>query len=197
MSTSRADKPPVRSPELAGAGRTPLEEHECIDAVMVPTQPSSDNAASPSASESAWAYPHPGTSVHWVFLIMAAVILIASCSFQIRDRQLVIIPMINMPLPGTCTFLRVTGVPCPGCGLTRSFISLAHGEWKDAWQYNPAGFVFFAMVVFQVPYRIFQIRRIRRGRQQHQFQLLDSWVLLLLVVALVVQWLWGLAQRLW
>lgn len=27
-----------------------------------------------------------------------------------------------------CTFLRLTGYPCPSCGLTRSFIAMAHGQ---------------------------------------------------------------------
>ncbi|MFH1968785.1 MAG: DUF2752 domain-containing protein [Verrucomicrobiota bacterium] len=28
-----------------------------------------------------------------------------------------------------CTFLRITGYPCPSCGLTRGFIAMAHGQW--------------------------------------------------------------------
>ena len=28
-----------------------------------------------------------------------------------------------------CTFLRLTGYPCPSCGLTRGFVAMAHGLW--------------------------------------------------------------------
>ncbi|MBX5480629.1 MAG: DUF2752 domain-containing protein [Myxococcaceae bacterium] len=36
-----------------------------------------------------------------------------------------------------CAVHRVTGLPCPGCGLTRAFISVAHGEWLVALGANP------------------------------------------------------------
>jgi hypothetical protein len=31
-----------------------------------------------------------------------------------------------------CTFLSLTGYPCPFCGLTRSFWAIAHGNWAFA-----------------------------------------------------------------
>lgn len=44
-----------------------------------------------------------------------------------------------------CPSRLLTGVPCPGCGLTRSVTSLEHGDVIRAWRYNPFGPV--AMVV--------------------------------------------------
>ena len=36
-------------------------------------------------------------------------------------------------LPGwPCPFASVTGVPCPGCGLTRATLFLIHGDWKQS-----------------------------------------------------------------
>jgi len=29
-----------------------------------------------------------------------------------------------------CIFRRTTGIPCPGCGLTRAFAQLAKGHWR-------------------------------------------------------------------
>ncbi|HVS00812.1 MAG TPA: DUF2752 domain-containing protein [Thermoanaerobaculia bacterium] len=31
-----------------------------------------------------------------------------------------------------CIFRRVSGIPCPGCGMTRAFAHLAKGEWREA-----------------------------------------------------------------
>jgi hypothetical protein len=31
-----------------------------------------------------------------------------------------------------CIFRRATGIPCPGCGMTRAFSHLAKGEWAAA-----------------------------------------------------------------
>ncbi|HEX2641896.1 MAG TPA: DUF2752 domain-containing protein [Thermoanaerobaculia bacterium] len=40
-----------------------------------------------------------------------------------------------------CLFRRLTGIPCPGCGMTRAFAHLAKGEWEAAWISHPLSFV--------------------------------------------------------
>lgn len=40
-----------------------------------------------------------------------------------------------------CLFRRLTGIPCPGCGMTRAFAHLAKGEWAAAWANHPFSFV--------------------------------------------------------
>jgi hypothetical protein len=48
-----------------------------------------------------------------------------------------------------CLFKYVTHLPCATCGLTRSFLSLAHGHWQEAFFYNPLGFLlYFGAIVF-------------------------------------------------
>lgn len=36
-----------------------------------------------------------------------------------------------------CVFLTLFHVPCPGCGITRAFLSLLKFNFKDAFFYNP------------------------------------------------------------
>jgi hypothetical protein len=43
--------------------------------------------------------------------------------------------------PVICPFRRLTGLPCPGCGLTRSWVYLAHGRWHDGFAAHPFGVV--------------------------------------------------------
>lgn len=38
-----------------------------------------------------------------------------------------------------CPCRIVTGLPCPGCGMTRSVICFAFGQFARGWQYNPLG----------------------------------------------------------
>lgn len=38
-----------------------------------------------------------------------------------------------------CLFRETTGIPCPLCGLTRSFVSLSHGNVERAFRYHPLG----------------------------------------------------------
>lgn len=50
-------------------------------------------------------------------------------------------------IPSLCPFHNLTGTPCPGCGLTRSFVSCGHGHFRQAFLYHPAGPVLFAALV--------------------------------------------------
>lgn len=38
--------------------------------------------------------------------------------------------------PSFCLFRRISGVPCPGCGMTRAFSCAAHGHPRRAIAYN-------------------------------------------------------------
>ena len=35
-----------------------------------------------------------------------------------------------------CVFHNVTGLPCPGCGMTRAFLAIGHGNLVSAWKLN-------------------------------------------------------------
>lgn len=141
-------------------------------------------------------WPAVGTFGHWTFLLLSAMVVLASFALHVRNGEEVVLPISNVALPGTCTFRNFTGLPCPGCGLTRAFISVAHGQVREAWHYNPAGLLFFAIVAFQIPYRIFQIVQVRQGRGHHRFAWFDTATLIGLATILLVQWLYRLAAHL-
>lgn len=54
-----------------------------------------------------------------------------------------------------CWFKAWTGLPCPGCGLTRSIASLAHLELAKSVRYHPFGPLFFAGCVFLASLLVF------------------------------------------
>ncbi|MBE2282585.1 MAG: DUF2752 domain-containing protein [Prosthecobacter sp.] len=44
-----------------------------------------------------------------------------------------------------CPFAAVTGLPCHGCGMTRAFVALSRGDWRDMLLLHPFA-PFFALV---------------------------------------------------
>lgn len=47
-----------------------------------------------------------------------------------------------------CGFKNLTGLPCPGCGLTHSFCALARGSIGEAFEFNLLGpFLYLALVL--------------------------------------------------
>lgn len=89
-------------------------------------------------------------------------------------------------LPPLCASKALFNVECPGCGLTRSFVSLAHGRWSDAMAANRVGWFIGAALLVQIGYRIVAITT-RRDRP------LGIWVPRLfgwsVIAALVGNWL--------
>lgn len=49
-----------------------------------------------------------------------------------------------------CLFRSATGLPCPGCGLTRGFSSLSRGKFAQAWAFNPFAGPLYAVTVAAV-----------------------------------------------
>lgn len=47
---------------------------------------------------------------------------------------------------GLCLFKRVTGADCPGCGLSRGFVQIAHGHPLEAMKLNPFSPVVFVLI---------------------------------------------------
>lgn len=97
-----------------------------------------------------------------VWLVAALMVALLALVLDVRNQR-VVFPVWGLALPESCWFKRLTGMDCPGCGLTRSVVCLVHGNFLDAWHFNPGGYLFFAVLAAQVPYRIAQIWRIKRG----------------------------------
>ena len=74
---------------------------------------------------------------------------------------------LDLPL---CWWKATTGIPCPGCGLTRSVSCTAHGMFAEAWQYHLFGPVWLAVATAGAGVRLLPRRfqdRIRTSRKRH------------------------------
>jgi hypothetical protein len=55
-------------------------------------------------------------------------------------------------LPSFCTFRNFTGHPCPGCGMTRAWVFMIHGQLGDALRVNPFGAFLFVWTLLAIIY---------------------------------------------
>jgi hypothetical protein len=51
-----------------------------------------------------------------------------------------------------CGFLELTGIPCPGCGLTTAFAHLARADLAAAFSANPGAVPLFTLTLLAVPF---------------------------------------------
>ena len=56
--------------------------------------------------------------------------------------------------PVICTFRAMTGLPCPGCGLTRAFCEIARGNIGASLAMHPLGLVLLAFMAWFVFNRV-------------------------------------------
>ena len=86
---------------------------------------------------------------------MSCAVVAMAAILDVRpDRQVSFRFLPNWPLPPSCASRAVFGVSCPGCGLTRSFVYLAHGEWRASLEMHRLGWLLALAVAFQLPYRL-------------------------------------------
>jgi len=100
-------------------------------------------------------------------------------------------PGIPFQIPETCMSKRVWGIDCPGCGLTRSFISMSHGQFGRALSFNKAGPIVYLFVLIQIPWHLFQMSRLWKLRRPVESNWLYSG-LFIISGAVLLQWLWRL-----
>jgi hypothetical protein len=65
----------------------------------------------------------------------------------------------SVPISMPCLFKYFTGLNCPACGMTRSFIYMSHLNLRAAFSMNRAGPLLYALCIFEVPYRLILLVR--------------------------------------
>jgi hypothetical protein len=96
-----------------------------------------------------------------VFLSICGAIVLAAALLTPSTEA---VSLFGMEVPVLCSWRQLTGMGCPGCGLTRSFTFMAHGRVVEAFRLNPLGPPMFLFVAVQVPWRVLRLVR-RRPRR--------------------------------
>lgn len=130
---------------------------------------------------------------HWVLLgiaLLALVALIILGTWAEPDpRGHSTHEQFGMP---PCRMLQVTGIPCPGCGVTTSVALAAHGQFAASFWNQPFG-LFMALAVPLVA--VFAVFKHVRGRDLGQVlrEMQLRWWLIAAGVVAVGAWAWKAA----
>jgi len=96
--------------------------------------------------------PRPSSgdaAAHWLVLALATLALLIAFLLPPANDSGKGLRVGSFPLPPLCGFKMMTGVPCPGCGLTRSWVATAHGQFTKSFGYNRLGWLTMAYVLAQ------------------------------------------------
>ena len=92
---------------------------------------------------------------HLGVLLAAGAVVAVGCLLDVRaDGSCRLLGFIPPPM---CLSQLLLGVPCPGCGLTRSVACLLQGDLRASLAFHPLGWLAGLVIVFQIPYRLWLI----------------------------------------
>jgi hypothetical protein len=100
----------------------------------------------------------------------------------------------GLPPVELCLFYRVTGLPCPSCGLTRAFCAISHGDWAAAWRFNPFAFPLYAGVVATPLWAVWKWYHPQRALLTSGACRIAARVTLLLLVGMVLHGIWRILR---
>jgi len=96
------------------------------------------------------------------------------------------------PLPISCPFKLITGLPCPGCGGMRATLLLLHGDIIDALYMNPLScivVVFLALLPFLMLWDIVKERKVV-DKLLHEQWPMRIWVPIFALIC--ANWIWNI-----
>lgn len=97
------------------------------------------------------------------------------------------ITLFGQRLPESCLIKSTSGKSCPGCGLTRSFVTGVRLD-PGAFRFHPIGPFLLLFVVAQIPYRSYRLWQGRAVAPSREVPLWPLYALGLVALGLVATW---------
>jgi hypothetical protein len=132
-------------------------------------------------------------AIQFILLSICVTILALAANLEVNPQATEQVALSGWTLPELCQSKRLFQFDCPGCGLTRSFIYMAHGEVPAAFKMHPTGAMLFVAIILAIPFLAINAVWIYRGNRSLIGELGISMLVLVSTVMLMVQWLIRLA----
>jgi hypothetical protein len=93
-------------------------------------------------------------------------------------------PELMLPI---CTFKYVTGLPCPSCGMTHSFVFLIHGDIENSLRANSVGTGLAVVCLLLIPWALLSVVR---GQPTFivSIELAVTKLIIVFLVAMMLRW---------
>jgi hypothetical protein len=125
-------------------------------------------------------------------LVLCAAVIVASALLDVQPNGITLPGLPGHPLPGMCFTRSVLHMNCPTCGMTRSFVAVAHGELRLGFALHRLGPFVFVLVLLQVPLRAYAVLTGALPRWL-TYPKLGTRLAVVLIVALLANWVYNLA----
>ena len=125
-------------------------------------------------------------------LILCVLIIIAAIVLKVDEGRLF---LFGYKLPSTCALRCIFGVKCAFCGMTRSICATAHLRFAKAFRLHPFGPPLLLFILLQIPYNIYALAISPRALNP-KLTRINAAVFVVLLAAIIINWLLYLATRL-
>ena len=130
-------------------------------------------------------------AAHRAYLVIMLVLALAPFLGSLDSGKGDSVTVFGVEVPSLCLTRQVTGKRCPGCGLTRSFVLIAGGRFREALRCHRIGLALYVFCLYEIVFRAYCLRR--GDAELPRLLVLAQQILPTLMIALLVgNWIIGL-----
>ena len=131
-----------------------------------------------------------GPSTHRGYITVILFLLLPPFFFSFNPRAAEPVSILSVELPSMCFTKAIFHVQCPGCGLSRSFILLAHGHFRDSFHFHRLGIPLYLFFILQLFYRLYLLR-FGHGPIPLRLVSAQHYISLGVIILLILNWVAG------
>ena len=125
-----------------------------------------------------------------LFLTALGILAMSTVMFVIPPDRVAFCWLPERVVPHLCWSQSVAQFTCPGCGITRSIISMTHGSLDESLRFHRLGWALWLTFALQIPYRG---ARLAGWHAPRWCSRIEGLVAAILAIGMILNWLLGKA----